>query len=315
MERDLDELQLLDAFGIVAEAFKILRSATKLLAAITVTLLLPLSFPILVQSLFSQPLLNKIAMNKLLLGIEAGNSAQEKTLHNLHSEEAKLFLIVPVYKIITMAFSLMATSAVVYTVASIYTSSEVSYTRIMSVVPRVWKRLMVTFLWYFIIVFVYYVAVLCALMLLILLSGVLRLKSGTLFLGAFVFAIVAFSIHVYISMVWQVASAVSVVEESYGLAAMKRSRDLIKGKRDTALTLNILYGVVVGVIAGFLSYQVSGGRGQVMSVEGIVGVLLQCFVDLIALLTHSVFYFVSKSCHREAIDNSALSNHLDGYRG
>ncbi|KAH9317306.1 hypothetical protein KI387_019075, partial [Taxus chinensis] len=84
METDPEELQFLDAFGIVAEAFKILRSATKLLAAITVTLLLPLSWLVLVQSLISQPLVNKIAMNKLFLGIDTGNPAQEKTLHNLH---------------------------------------------------------------------------------------------------------------------------------------------------------------------------------------------------------------------------------------
>jgi len=38
-------------------------------------------------------------------------------------------------------------------------------------------------------------------------------------------------------------------------------------------------------------------------------------VNLIGLLTQSVFYFVCKSYHHESIDKSSLSDHLEVYLG
>ncbi|KAJ6774139.1 PROTEIN putative-RELATED [Salix purpurea] len=54
-----------------------------------------------------------------------------------------------------LIFSLLSTAAVVYTIACIYTAREVTFKKVMSVVPKVWKRLMITFLSIFIAVFLY----------------------------------------------------------------------------------------------------------------------------------------------------------------
>ncbi|XP_057872866.1 uncharacterized protein LOC131079018 [Cryptomeria japonica] len=186
----------------------------------------------------------------------------------------------------------------------------------MSMIPRVWKSLILTFLWVLLIVFLSYVVIVGALFFWFLIYGAVGLKKETLIVGVFLIFIVAFPFYVYITLLWQLASVVCVVEDKQGLSAVKTSKQLMKGKRDTALTLNILYGLFMVVIGGVQSYSVYEKGQQVMSV-GIIAalVLLQCVADLGWLLTHAVLYFVCKSCHREDIDFKALSNHLEMYNG
>lgn len=316
----MGELQFLDIVGVVGEAFKILRSAAKILGAITLTLLLPLSFAILGHSLISEPLFKKIIRNKLLLPYEEGTSLEKETLHTLYVEMGELFLFEAAYISFVFAFSLLSTAAVVYTVASVYTRKELSYTKVMSVVPRVWKRLIVTFLWYFAVMFAYFVAVLFAVFWWILIIGKENLNSGKFFFGLLVITVLSFSVHVYISMVWHVACVVSVLEDRWGLGAMKKSKNLIHGKRGTALALNILYLLIMGGIGGLFQYGVVHGREhqirvREMSANAALLVALQCGFNLLWWLTQSVFYFVCKSFHHETIDKSALSDHLEAYLG
>jgi len=317
MDREPEDLQFLGSVGIIKEAFKILRSYAKLLGAITLTLILPLSFAILGHNLVSEYMLNKIRWNEMFYQMEAGSPAGERIMRELTWERTELLLFLAAYALFVLAFSLLSTAAVVYTVASIYTGKKVSYTRVMSVVPRVWKRLMVTFLWFFIIVFAYTTATISAFFLLIF--GV-RVNLGVFLFFFILITAVFLCIHVYISMVWHLACVVSVLEDKYGLGAMRKSKDLIKGKRITALALDILYLIFGGIIMWFFGFLVLHGNynGVGSAGRGAYGALLVgllCFVNLMGLLTQSVFYFVSKSYHHESIDKSSLSDHLEVYLG
>ncbi|GLJ55718.1 hypothetical protein SUGI_1196840 [Cryptomeria japonica] len=113
-------------------------------------------------------------------GIQAGNPAIESVHHSLHIQIEELVLLTTVYRALVFAYSLLYRSAVVYTVASIYTDKELSYTNVMRIVPRIWKHLIFTFLWFFLIMFLYCVAIMGALFFWLLISDVVGLKKGTL---------------------------------------------------------------------------------------------------------------------------------------
>jgi hypothetical protein len=320
MDREPEDHQFLGVMGISGEAFKILRSYAKLLGTLTLTLVLPLSFAILGHNLVSDYLLYEIRWNEIFYQVEAGTPAAEKTMRELTWEWTELFVFLAAYALFVFAFSLLSTAAVVYTVASIYTGKEVSYARVMSVVPKVWKRLMLTFLWFFLIVIVYYTASISALFLLMCAVGVDKLNSGVFHFGLILIFAVFFCVHVYISMVWHLACVISVLEERNGPGALWKSKNLIKGKRITALLLDILYLIFTGLIGWFFGYAVVHGdrHGVGRTARGLYGGLLVgslCLVNLMGLLTQSVFYFVCKSYSHESIDKSSLSDHLEVYLG
>jgi hypothetical protein len=325
MDREPEDLQFLGIVGIIGSAFKILRSCAKLLGSLTLTLILPLCFAILGHQLVSEYLLYKIHWNEMFYQVENGTPAGERIMKELTWERTELFIFQAAYLLFVLVFSLLSTAAVVYTVASIYTGKEISYARVMSIVPRVWKRLMGTFLWFFIILFAYWMAfVLITAFVVFLFLLMFTVEGNKLNLAVFIFSLISITVffcgYVYISMVWHLACVISVLEDKYGLGAMQKSWNLIQGNRITALVLDILYLVFVGIIGWFFGYYVlhgnrhgagSTGRGA----YGTVLVGLLCFAHLMGLLTQSVLYFVCKSYHHESIDKSSLSDHLEVYLG
>jgi len=256
MDREPEDLQFLGKVGIIVEAFKIVRYYAKLLGALTLTLILPLSFAILGHNLVFEYLLRKIRWDEMFYQVEAGTPAGERIMRELTWERTEFLIFLAAYALFVLAFSLLSTAAVVYTVASIYTGKEVSYGRVISVVPRVWKRLMVTFLWFFIIAFASTAAfiIVFGFFMLIFAVGVTKSNLGIFIFCMIVIVAVFLCIHVYISMVWHLACVISVLEEKYGLGAMLKSMDLIKGQRITALALDLLYLIFGGIIAGFFPF-------------------------------------------------------------
>ncbi|XP_043697140.1 uncharacterized protein LOC122647911 [Telopea speciosissima] len=299
-----EQLQYLTLTEIVKESVTIPKSARKTFSFITLALIFPLSFAILAHSLFTHPLLKQI---------EAQSSSNPK----LHQEWTRLLFFQFCYLIFLFAFSLLSTAAVVFTVASVYTSKPVSFTSTISAIPPVFKRLFITFLWVSVLMIVYDIAFIASLVALIIAVDTHNLL---LFLIALIAIITLFLVvHVYITALWHLASVVSVLEPVYGIAAMRKSKELLKGKTQMAAMLVFGYLSICGAIGGvFGSFVVHGGENYGVFLRIVVGGFLVgvlVIVNLIGLLVQSVFYYVCKSYHHQGIDKSALYDHLGGYLG
>ena len=121
---------------------------------------------------------------------------------------------------------------------------------------------------------------------------------------------------VYLSVVWHLASVVSVLEDYKGFAAMRKSKDLIKGKLVTAgvifFTLNLVFAVVE---LGFRAWVVKGSGVGSRLLLGLLMLVALCCVVMFALVTQTVVYLVCKSYHHESLDKANISDHLEVYLG
>ncbi|KAL5574701.1 hypothetical protein UlMin_016400 [Ulmus minor] len=299
-----EELQFLSIPDILRESTSIPKQSPRTFYLITLTLIFPLSFAILAHSLFTHPLLNQL------------NSPYADPSQNDH-RWTLLLVFQFCYLIFLFAFSLLSTAAVVFTVASLYTSKPVSFSNTVSAIPKVFKRLFITFLWVSLLMVVYNFVFVSFLVLLIV---AIDTQNGFLVLFSLVVIILLFLVvHIYITALWHLASVVSVLEPVYGFAAMKKSYELLKGKTRVASILVFVYLAICMVIGGVFGVVVVHGGERygvfVRIVFGgfLVGVLV--IVNLIGLLVQSVFYYVCKSYHHQGIDKSALHDHLGGYLG
>lgn len=318
-----EELRFLNIWGLVRESVKVLLSHTKLFIALTLTLILPLCVVGLGHHLITEPIANRISWDEIELSFGQPNAhAEQRINRDLHRELSKLFIFLVIYILSLFAFSLLSTSAIVYSVACIYSEKITSYKTVLSVVPRVWKRLIVTFLWALLITVSY--GIVCVV--LILLVGVIfsLISQGSEivielavwggFVGFFVGAI-------YFSCVWHLASVVTVLEEGYGIGAMRKSLKLMKGRQIVAFCLFFMYSVAAFVIGwSFGRWVLHGGFHGVHStawraVLGCVLILCLSFVDLMGFLLQTIFYFACKAHHHESIDRLQLSEHLGAYLG
>lgn len=304
MDLDHEELKFLTLKDILRESISIPKLSSKTFYLITLTLIFPLSFAILIHSIFTNPIINQIR-NPYYDQNEVGR------------EWLKLLGFQFCYLLFLFAFSLVSTAAVVFTVASLYTAKPVSFSSTMSAIPRVFKRLLITFIWVCALMFAYNFVFITALLLLII--AVDTQNVILLFVSLFTVCILFLVVHVYITALWHLASVVSVLEPIYGWAAMKKSYELLKGRTGMAFSFVFWYLMVCSIINSvFGGIVVHGGSAygvfqRIVFGGFLVGVLV--IVNLVGLLVQSVFYYVCKSFHHQGIDKMALNDHLGGYLG
>lgn len=315
MEREQEEIQFLGLFDIYIESYKIIYRWKKIFAQITLSLILPLSFIFLTHEEVSEILYWRIRRTEHQLHWTKTGTPKYERLSDLASSEwANYMIFRAVYFTFLLIFSLLCTSAVVYIVACIYTAREITFKKVMSVVPKVWKRLMVTFLCTFFAFFAY--NIIFALTLILWGDTIADSTAGAV---VFVIILILYFIgFVYMTIIWQLASVVTVLEDSYGFKAMIKSKALIKGKMFITIIIFLKLNFTLAFINFvFKAYVVYGWRVSVLTKIGFgvlcLGLLLKLI--LFGLIIQTVIYFVCKSYHHENIDKSALSDHLEVYMG
>ncbi|XP_073120955.1 uncharacterized protein [Henckelia pumila] len=319
MDLEQEEMQFLGVFGIYFEAYKLIFRWKKIFSQITLTLILPLAFIFLAHEEVSTTLYWKIRFNEFRLHhTEAGTPKYDRLSDLVSSEWATYILLKGLYFTFLLIFSLLSTSAVVYTVACAYTSREITFRKVMSVVPKVWKRVMVTFLCAFLAVFCYNMLFgLIIYLWAVTIAYVRGLGPGILLLVVMLYPIG----FVYMSIIWHLASVVSVLEDLHGFKAMLKSKDLIKGKMIVATVIFFMLNLSLGMIYWFFRACVVfaiGWRGsETLRIIGYGALCLLLLFKLIlfGLVLQTIIYFVCKSYHHENIDKSALSDHLEAYLG
>ncbi|KAL1561184.1 hypothetical protein AAHA92_03922 [Salvia divinorum] len=316
MDMEQEDLQFLGLFGIYKETFKLIYKLRKILTQLTLTLILPLSFIYLAQEPVSELLFWKIRFNEFLLHEAPPGTLKHDRLSDLVTKEwAEFALLKLAYLAFVLVFSLLSTSAVVYTIACAYAARDATFGTVMRVVPRVWKRLMVTFLCAFFAFFLYNVGF--GVTLFVWSATVSDSVAGVVVFV--VFLILYAAVFVYLTVIWQLASVVTVLEDSCGIAAMVKGKRLMQGKTMVTaaifLKLNVLIfflNIFFKIFVVYRSYRVGVVRSLGLGVLFLVVLLMTI---LFTLVVQTVLYLVCKSYHHENIDKSALSDHLGVYLG
>ncbi|KAF7127327.1 hypothetical protein RHSIM_Rhsim11G0075400 [Rhododendron simsii] len=314
MDREQEDMQFLGLFGIYLESYKIIFNFRRIFSKTTLAFILPLSLIFLTYIEVCEFFLSKIVHTENERDrVQEGTNRYAKLSGVLSSEYTMFNCVNIVYSYFFLGFYLLSTSAVVYTVASIYTGRDVTIGIVMSVVFKIEKRLMVTFALFFLLLSLYTV-VLVAVLALVVWCLTIEYKVGLVFLVVIVIlCTVGF---VYTTLVWQLASIISVLEDMKGLKAMTKSRNLIKGKMWIAVVIfSMLNFTMVGIGILFESQVVHTGSFGVVGRLGF-GFLCLLFLSkvfLFGFVIQTVIYFVCKSYHHENIDKSSLSDHLEVY--
>ncbi|KAI3903653.1 hypothetical protein MKW98_032307 [Papaver atlanticum] len=308
MDREPEELQFLGFFGIFSEAYNIIVSRRKIFSQITLAFILPLSFIYLAQTKISDLLSSKIIdipkdglPSFFLFGLTSEFGLIKFIRYGLASQFGLLLLRV-MYHIFLLVFF-----ASLYIGGCLYNCFKV-----ISVVPTVWKRLMITFLWTFLIMFLYNLFTI--LMVLSVIPAIVGPSNGLDGLGTYLIigfiGNIGYGIgFIYISMIWHLASVVSVLEKSYGYKAILKSKIWIASV--IFITLQTYHMIVLVAFDNLVANGRIGIMGKVSL--GVFCFLLLSILIHFALVVQTIVYLVCKSYHHENIDKSCLGEHLEAY--
>ncbi|KAI3887246.1 hypothetical protein MKX03_023456 [Papaver bracteatum] len=331
MDRKSTEFESMGILGIYREAYKVTLSQKKIFSQISLALLLPLALIFLAQAGIPVPPANKTQINSPITVVDeyqTGNFEDDQSGYfeygysfraQISSETITPDASKAICWLLISILAVPSASAVVYTVACIYSSRDITFRKAMSVVPKIWKRLAKTFLWNFLIVLVVPVLVYNTILLVILILVITKIlpadpKSITLLSAITMVSVISSYVigNMYIILIWLSSSITTILEDISGSKAVKKGKDLIKGKLWISLinylTLQFCYENILSVFSAVL-------HGEGVAMVGRVSLGIVCLVLLVILLhfgqvIQTVIYLVCKSYHKESI---SLADHLDGY--
>lgn len=290
-------------FSIIKEACRISYTWKKIFSCIAIVVLLPLA------ALY----LNEI---QIINFIETNQNSE-------NARRVALGITEFIYALLLIFFTLYSTSIVVYTVACFYTSQDITFKNVSNAFSKVWGRLIVTSLWYILMMVIYFGV---AIGLLVLIESTMKGVGLSKLYVAIFLAVIYFVGLVYITIIYNTATVVSILENDYGRKAFRRSMKLIKGKTWVSFFIYLVLDFALAGIIIVYALMVYGTRlsvgtkvaidvyGNKLSLVGKVFVGIGCYL-LMAMVLHfyfviqAVIYFKCKSHHNENI--SDVARHLE----
>jgi hypothetical protein len=333
MDKDPQELGGLGAWGVAREAGKVVGTNARLYAGLTLTLIVPLCAVGLGRGLVLEPMVGRIEWDEYVARhMRAGTAGEERANDDMRRRLLELDLALAAYTVLILGFSLLSTSAVVYSVACVYSSRSAGYRLVLAVVPRVWLRLLATFAWALPLMLGYTILFFAGF---VVLAFVAALVTGgsQVAMGAIVpWAGVALFMagFVYLSCIWHVACVVTVLENAYGLAALRIATRLVRGPKalvaaallSAYLVLAFLIDLAFGLGVVFHANADRPDQQQILLTSTIARfalalllIALLSLLDLLGFVVQTVFYFSCKAHWREPLDRVELSEHLGAYLG
>ncbi|GLJ18402.1 hypothetical protein SUGI_0325990 [Cryptomeria japonica] len=302
--RNTHDFFLLDVAGIARESAAIFVQNLSVLTAIAVLLVSPVSAAILVcRALFSHTYIaHKLALRIRDSAHAAGFPNWRHThlmYHKLSETLISFWFCFPV----VITFSLLARAAVAHTVASIYAGgNRPSWKKLIQAIPRLWKGLVVTYIWAGVLVIGTHAVILvsvCAFLRLVCILGLgSKWEFGVVLGGGIVYSIV----FAHVMIVCNLATIVCVMEEcNYGIHAVFKALFLIGGKTRIALVMAVVVNLSWAFVERLFVYGVMPGGGGNMRWEAPLLVLMYSMVAVMDTVMNSVFYYTCKSSRLEDV--------------
>ncbi|XP_074374291.1 uncharacterized protein LOC141714686 [Apium graveolens] len=314
-------LQFLGFNGIYSEASKIIISWKKIFTQITLVLFLPLSLLLLAHIAFTYIYFERIVgYNYWIYNTEynrVGRAYYNKSLDLASSELIACWLFHIAYRTFCLTFSFPSTFVVVFIVSCIYTVREddITFRRVRTIIPKVWKRLKVTFWWSFLTLLWYYCFASLGLFAWGYYVGLANHASKIVVIILLISLEIGF---IYFMSVWQISSVVSILEDAHGMQAMKRSFEVTRGKR--WMTMLILFKLNLFLVFIQVVLEIYVVDGQSLGILPRVGLGFLClglliYLNILTLVIQTIIYFVCKSYryHENTTGKTTLTDQLDGY--
>ncbi|OAY74244.1 hypothetical protein ACMD2_17504 [Ananas comosus] len=301
------ELPPMNALEILRETVRILRADPSPFMSILALLLCPVSAALLLSNALpgaaasaARALARRLALLAVSSGLPPAHLLRQLSLH-LAGSLVSAAVCFP----FLLTLLLLARAAIAYSVACSYAAKHVVPSQFLSsVVPRIWRRLLYTYLCVCVAVSAC-LALFLALLLLVCNLFAVMLYPPEIIVYPALLTVLAFSMaYAHTIIICNLATVISVLEEVSGPQAVLRSVRLIKGQTQAGLLIFLGSTIGLAFVEGLFEHRVktlSYGDGSSRLWEGPLLVLMYSFVMLVDSMMSAVFYFTCRSSSIELL--------------
>ncbi|GLJ47260.1 hypothetical protein SUGI_0997980 [Cryptomeria japonica] len=304
----MEQFNSLTALEILRETVRILRFNSTAFLTVAAVFICPVSAIFLSNFFVNQSKVEKLSLWFQLvaesIGFPKGHFARSG-FHKLSESVLSFVFCFPFY----ITLLLFSKAIVVYSVALTYASKKLLIEKFLTMIRKIWKHLVLTYLWNCITILgcivIFLLLVLVSINAIIFL-GVPPTWAIYVVLGEGVIFSLLFA---HAMIICNLAIVVSILEDYYGMGAFFRSMFLIKER--TQVGLLIFLGTCIGTafVEGLFDHRVktvSYGDGSSRIWEGPLLVIMHSFVILIDAMMSCIFYFTCKWSTSESFDSASV---------
>ncbi|XP_010551632.1 PREDICTED: uncharacterized protein LOC104822182 [Tarenaya hassleriana] len=283
----------MNALEILRETVRILRYNLGAFMLTAAVLICPVSAVLLPNLLVDESLVEKLTVRLLIVTESSGLPLKPFVKHSCR-KFAETAVSSAMCFPLSVTLSLLSRAAIVYSVDCTYSRTNADVSKFIVTVQRLWKQLVVTYLWICLVIvgcltsfFVILIAICSS-------FSVLGLSPDLHTYGAIVVGMVFSVVFANAIIICNTAIVVCILEDLSGHRALVRASDLIKGQ--TQVGLLIFLGSTIGLafVEGLFEHRVknlSYGDGSSRIWEGPLLVVMYSFVVLVDSMMSAVFYF------------------------
>ncbi|XP_031491172.1 uncharacterized protein LOC116258162 [Nymphaea colorata] len=294
---DQQRFESMGALEILRETIRILRQDSTRFLAIAAVLLCPVSAVILSHAFVSRSLVRRLSLQLLLVvqlsGLPSGLFLKDSCLRVSEMILSAIFCS-PLF----MTLSVLAKAAIFYSVACAYAGTELSIAKLVAAAAKIWRRLALIYLWISLVILT-----VVALFVVLLTTAcntfmIFGAPADLIKYAALALTVVFFVAFAHTIIICNLATVVSVLENSSGPQTLLRSLFLIKEQRQVGLLIFLGSTAGLAFVEGLFEYRVktlSYGDGTSRIWEGPLLVIMYSFLLLIDSMMSAVFYFTCRS--------------------
>ncbi|KAF7153633.1 hypothetical protein RHSIM_Rhsim01G0010300 [Rhododendron simsii] len=255
--------EILGFLGILRECIKVISKNGKLIATITTISILLKSLLLVTMSSSTMPTISYLFTQETLRYLSNPNT----TIITFKCILKDVQIIIGfefLYLLPSLAISLFSFVTMVLASVVAYSDRNLSFADFLRRIPKLCFRTLVTSFHLTLLGTGYF-----GLFLILLISLVILCIDHPLVGIPIVITLgfLAFIFYMYLAVVWNMASVISVIEKScYGIQAFGKAEGLVKGKRLHGFTLSLLYTIVMVIISNSLKCKEL--HGEEVELEG-----------------------------------------------
>lgn len=307
----------LTALEILRETIRILRFDPSGFLVIAALFICPVSAILLSNAFVDQSVVDKLSFRFRLVAEVSGLPKGDFTkLVCWKLSESVLSLTFCFPFLITLW--LFSKAAIVHSVAGMYAGKKLTIAKFITMIRKIWKRVMLTYIWVCIAIIGCIAVFLLLLVIVINVVVSMGICSSCAIYAVLGLGVIFSVLFAHTLIICNLANVISIMEDCRGSAALFRSMYLIKGR--TQVGLMIILGTAIGTafVESLYEHRVKSlNYGDVYSRiwEGPLLVIMYSFVVLIDAMMSCIFYFTCKCSSSESFDNHSLLEHTASFSG
>ncbi|KAJ4961935.1 hypothetical protein NE237_021845 [Protea cynaroides] len=295
----------MNALEILKETVNILRYNSSGFLVIAAVLICPVSALLLSNVLVDQSIARRLTIRLLIVARSTGlplKSYIKQSCQRLSEMALAASYCFPMY----ITFSLLSKAAIVYLVDCTYSRKKFDVSKFFTIILKIWKRLVVTYIWACMVI------VGCLALFLVLLVAVCNIfsvagsSSDLIVYSAMMIGLVFSVVFANAIIICNLAIVISVLEDISGPEALLRSSILIQGQTQVGLLIFLGSTMATTFVEGLFEHRVkilSYGDGSSRLWEGPLLVIMHSFVVLVDSMMSAVFYFTCRSSSMESLES------------